>query len=64
MIVYSCNVVSDAQIKSVIADVAPQLRISDVYRWLGCNAKCGRCVATIRSISRKLGTHSIALATQ
>jgi bacterioferritin-associated ferredoxin len=50
MIVCSCNVLSDAQVKSAIAGGTPRLRMSSIYASLGCAAKCGRCTHTIKSI--------------
>ena len=49
MIVCSCNVLSDHQIRSVTAERAVRAT-SEVYRCLGCTAACGRCVRTIRNI--------------
>ena len=50
MIVCSCNVLSDAQIKSAITRGARPPRMSGVYAALGCAAKCGRCTHTIKNI--------------
>ena len=50
MIVCSCNVFSDAEVHSVIADSAKRPRMSQVYASLGCAAKCGRCSHTIKAI--------------
>ena len=49
MIVCSCNVISDEQVRSVTAEHAVRAT-SEVYRCLGCAAACGRCVRTIRNI--------------
>ena len=49
MIVCSCNVFSDADVRSVIAS-ASQARTSRVYASLGCAAKCGRCAHTIKTL--------------
>ena len=49
MIVCSCNVISDHQVRSVTAEQAVR-STSEVYRCLGCTAACGRCVRTIRNI--------------
>ena len=43
MIVCSCNVFSDHQVRSVVAKEARRPRMSEVYACLGCNAQCGRC---------------------
>ena len=49
MIVCSCNVISDHQVRSVAAERAAR-GTSEVYRCLGCSAECGRCARTIRRI--------------
>ncbi|WP_442868557.1 (2Fe-2S)-binding protein [Bradyrhizobium sp. CCBAU 51745] len=49
MIVCSCNVISDSQVKSTIANVKPS-RPKHVYEFLCCTAKCGRCSRTIQAI--------------
>ena len=51
MIVCSCNILSDQDIRVVARDpsyVPP--RVAEIYSRLGCNAECGRCVRTIRTI--------------
>jgi bacterioferritin-associated ferredoxin len=55
MIVCSCNVLSDAQIKSAIARGARPPRMSSVYAVLGCAAKCGRCTHTIKTLLEQIG---------
>ena len=51
MIVCSCNVLSDREIRSVI-DAAPArpATANQVYGCLGCSPQCGRCARTIRKI--------------
>lgn len=50
MIVCSCNVISDAQVRDTVAvDTGPRKTI-EVYRCLGCSPQCGRCARTIRAI--------------
>jgi bacterioferritin-associated ferredoxin len=49
VIVCSCNVISDHQVRSVAADRTVR-GTSEVYRCLGCSAECGRCARTIRRI--------------
>ncbi|WP_442869109.1 (2Fe-2S)-binding protein [Bradyrhizobium sp. CCBAU 45384] len=49
MIVCSCNVLSDSQVKSTIANLKPS-RPKHVYEFLSCTAKCGRCARTIQVI--------------
>jgi len=51
MIVCSCNVLSDHDVRSAVAaadDVPRTAR--QVYGCLGCSAECGRCARTIRKI--------------
>ena len=50
MIVCSCNVFSDAQVRLAVASAARRPRISRVYASLGCAAKCGGCARTISKI--------------
>jgi bacterioferritin-associated ferredoxin len=56
MIVCSCNVLSDAQVRDVLSerDEAPR-KVSEVYGCLGCSPQCGRCARTIRGIMREAG---------
>jgi bacterioferritin-associated ferredoxin len=49
MIVCSCNVLSDHQIRAVLRSSGPRMT-SQVYGCLGCSAQCGRCARTIRRI--------------
>ena len=49
VIVCSCNVISDHQVRTVAAEQNAR-GTSEVYRCLGCSAECGRCVRTIRRI--------------
>jgi bacterioferritin-associated ferredoxin len=49
MIVCSCNVLSDSQIRAAVADATPR-SAAQVYGCLGCSPQCGRCVATIRRL--------------
>lgn len=50
MIVCSCNVFSEADVRRVIASAPAQPRMSRVYASLGCAARCGRCVPTIKTL--------------
>ena len=49
MIVCSCNVLSDQDVRSA-AEAERTPSISQVYGCLGCSPQCGRCVRTIRRI--------------
>jgi bacterioferritin-associated ferredoxin len=51
MIVCSCNVLSDDDIRAAVADSGDALRhAKQVYGCLGCSAECGRCARTIKTI--------------
>ncbi|WP_342729861.1 (2Fe-2S)-binding protein [Bradyrhizobium sp. B117] len=50
MIVCSCNVFSDHQVRSVVAKEERRPRMSEVYACLGCSAQCGRCTHAIKRI--------------
>jgi bacterioferritin-associated ferredoxin len=47
MIVCSCNVLTDGEIRTSIATLDGPRRVCDVYASLGCAAKCGGCAGTI-----------------
>jgi bacterioferritin-associated ferredoxin len=51
VIVCSCNVLSDGEIKACLGPGpdCPQTP-AQVYRCLGCSPNCGRCARTIRAI--------------
>jgi bacterioferritin-associated ferredoxin len=49
MIVCSCNVLSDHQVRTA-ASMAEGRSTSQVYGCLGCSPQCGRCARTIRRI--------------
>ncbi|MGH6672604.1 MAG: (2Fe-2S)-binding protein [Xanthobacteraceae bacterium] len=51
MIVCSCNVLSDHDVRATLSagDGAPRTT-GQVYHCLGCCAQCGRCARTIRRI--------------
>jgi len=51
MIVCSCNVLTDHDVRATVVrgDGAPRTA-GDVYHCLGCSAQCGRCARTIRRI--------------
>lgn len=52
MIICSCNVVSDQQVRSKLADAAQRMRMSQIYDCLGCSVQCGRCAHTIKQMMR------------
>jgi bacterioferritin-associated ferredoxin len=50
MIVCSCNVLTDVDIRASIATLDGPKRVCDVYASLGCAAKCGGCASTISAL--------------
>jgi bacterioferritin-associated ferredoxin len=50
MIVCSCNVFSDHQVRSVVVKEARRPRMREVYACLGRSAQCGRCAHAIKRI--------------
>jgi bacterioferritin-associated ferredoxin len=64
MIVCSCNVLTDHDVRSTLSgdDAAPRTA-GEVYGCLGCSAQCGRCARTIRRIMDEALTTAGALAT-
>jgi bacterioferritin-associated ferredoxin len=51
MIVCSCNVLSDDDVRSAVTSSENLPRnAKQVYGCLGCSAECGRCARTIKSI--------------
>jgi bacterioferritin-associated ferredoxin len=51
MIVCSCNVLSDHELRDVVMSSGPQsLSAHEVYRCLGCSMQCGRCARAIKRI--------------
>jgi bacterioferritin-associated ferredoxin len=51
MIVCSCNVLSDHDVRRAVNMADDALcNAKQIYDCLGCNAECGRCARTIRAI--------------
>ena len=50
MIVCSCNVFSDHDVRMALTAERTPTTASQVYGCLGCSAQCGRCAGTIRRI--------------
>jgi len=49
MIICSCNVLSDHQVRDAVSNAAPTSPVQ-VYGCLGCSPRCGRCMRTIKTI--------------
>ncbi|MCX7319323.1 MAG: (2Fe-2S)-binding protein [Hyphomicrobiales bacterium] len=50
MIVCSCNVFTDHDIRKAVSSAQPPRTPGQVYGCLGCSAQCGRCARTIKKI--------------
>lgn len=51
MIVCSCNVLTDHDVRGALAEGESSPRTAgEVYHCLGCSPQCGRCARTIRHI--------------
>ena len=50
MIVCSCNVLSDHDVRTALGNGEAPRTTGQVYGCLGCSAQCGRCARTIRRI--------------
>jgi bacterioferritin-associated ferredoxin len=50
MIVCSCNVLTDQDVRTAVRMKARPRSTGQVYGCLGCSAQCGRCARTIRKI--------------
>jgi bacterioferritin-associated ferredoxin len=58
MIVCSCNVFSDQQIRSALAKATQRQRMSQIYQCLGGSAQCGRCAHTIKRIMEQVASRA------
>jgi bacterioferritin-associated ferredoxin len=50
MIICSCNVLSDHDVRSLVAAPDAPRTTAQVFGCLGCSPECGRCARTIRQI--------------
>ena len=50
MIICSCNVLTDHDVRSAAKTSSSPESTRAVYRCLGCRAQCGSCARTIRKI--------------
>ena len=62
MIVCSCNVLSDHDVRGVVATRDGGLTVAQVYGGLACRPQCGTCARTIRSIIRETSVNGETLA--
>jgi bacterioferritin-associated ferredoxin len=50
MIVCSCNVLSDYDVRHAVNTADALRNAKQIYERLGCSAECGRCASTIKTI--------------
>ncbi|WP_024518185.1 (2Fe-2S)-binding protein [Bradyrhizobium sp. Tv2a-2] len=51
MIVCSCNVITDHDVRNAVSGADDVVRhAKQIYGCLGCSAECGRCARTIKTI--------------
>lgn len=50
MIVCSCNVLSDKDVRDTVGARSERPSVGAVFRHMGCEAKCGRCARSIVAI--------------
>jgi bacterioferritin-associated ferredoxin len=53
MIVCSCNVLTDGDVRACLKGSGCPRTPAEVYRCLGCSPECGHCARTIRGIMDK-----------
>ena len=63
MIICSCNVLSDHDVRGVVETSGSRLTTAQVYGCLGCGPECGRCAPTIRRIMADASDHDGAAET-
>jgi len=56
MIVCSCNVISDHDVRSALKTSDAPRTTGQVYGCLGCSPQCGRCARTIRRLLEEATT--------
>jgi bacterioferritin-associated ferredoxin len=54
MIICSCNVFGDAEVRAIMGTAQSTGGAGQVFRHLGHEPQCGRCARTIRKIMREM----------
>jgi bacterioferritin-associated ferredoxin len=63
MIICSCNVLSDQEVRVALATSKRVRTISRLFRYLGCRPGCGRCAQSIKGIIDEPVTPLVGLGT-
>lgn len=58
MIVCSCNVISDHDIRGIVSSDDELCSAAQVYGCLGCTVLCGRCSHSVKRILNERSTSS------
>ena len=64
MIVCSCNVITDHDVRSAVKTADAPRTTGEIYGCLGCSPQCGRCARTIRRIAEGAAKQSPAAAAE
>lgn len=59
MIICSCNVFSDHQLRFTLANATQRPRMSQIFDRLDSSAQCGRCAHTIKRIMKQIPNSAI-----
>ncbi|WP_165498172.1 (2Fe-2S)-binding protein [Siculibacillus lacustris] len=59
MILCSCNVLSEAQVRAATHGPNGAGRVAEVFEKLGARPNCGRCAASIRGVIRGAGAEAL-----
>jgi bacterioferritin-associated ferredoxin len=63
MIICSCNVISDRDVRACVKPCGASAESArDVFRHLGCAPKCGRCVRNIHTLFEREAAAEAPLA--
>ena len=60
MIICSCNVFSDTDVRSAVNGAGCPKTPAAVYKCLGCSPSCGRCLGTVKAILQENSSHQAA----
>jgi bacterioferritin-associated ferredoxin len=52
MIICSCNVISDHQVRAAMATAPPPRSLRELFRRLGDGTQCGRCASSFKLIMK------------
>jgi bacterioferritin-associated ferredoxin len=59
MIICSCNVISDLQVRAAMATTAQPRSLAELFRHLGNTALCGRCAPSVKRIMEESAAPAI-----